>query len=201
MRPQTRPFTIEVKSRKRPAQRASAATPQAGITWSNFSPPGDSELGRHDDLASSITLGRDEASRVFGGFGGGAQVTELEHEPELAVSAVEAPSPTPRVLPDLVAAAREQERIETATLEAQKRKRASSGPVRKPQRNRVQARKVEVVVAKLPSTNDERHPTPATVGHAAAALRLSRRALRARSKLPPGQRWKERRLPRVCWDR
>jgi hypothetical protein len=75
------------------------------------------------------------------------------------------------------------------------RKRASTGPVRKPQRNRVQAGKVELVVAKLPSTNDERHPTPATSGHAEAALRLSRRTFRARWKLPPGQRWKKRRLP------
>jgi hypothetical protein len=203
MRPQTRPFAIEVKSRRRSAQRATAAGPQVGGTWSNLIPPSDlPEHGRHDDLAWMASNGHAfrEASRVFERGRHGHQ-GEPEREPTLAVTAIEPQTPTPRVLPDLVAAAREQERIETATLEARKRKRASSGPVRKPQRNRVPARKVEVVVSKLPSTDDERHPTRATSGHAEAALRLSRRALRARSKLPPGQRWKERRLPRVCWDR
>jgi hypothetical protein len=37
-------------------------------------------------------------------------------------------------------------------------------------------------------------------GHAKAAIALSRRKP-ARSQLPPGQRWKERRLPKVCWGR
>jgi hypothetical protein len=203
MRPQTRPFTIEVKSRRRSAQRARAAGPQEGGTWSNLIPPSDlPEHGRHDDLASMASNGQAlrEASRVFERGSHGLQ-GEPEREPALPVTAIEPQAPTPRVLPDLVAAAREQERIETATLEARKRKRASSGPVRKPQRNRVQARKVEVVVAKLASTHNERHPTPAISVHAEAALRLSRRTPRARSKLRPGERWKERRLPRVCWDR
>jgi hypothetical protein len=200
MRPQTRPFTIEVKSRRRSAQRATPAGAPVGGTWSNLIPPSDlPEHGRHDDLASMASNGHAfrEASRVFERGSHGHQ-GEPEREP--ALPAIEPQAPIPRVLPDLVAAAREQERIETATLEARKRKRASNGSLRKPQRNRVQAGRVEVVVAKLPSTNDERHPTPATVSHAEAALRLSRRALRTLSKLPPGQRWKERRLPRV-WDR
>jgi hypothetical protein len=140
-----------------------------------------------------------EASRLFERGNHGHQ-GEPEREPALPVTAIEPQAPIPRVLPDLVAAAREQERIETATLEARKRKRASNRSTPTPLRNRVQVRKVEVVVAEFPSTHQP-HPTPATSGHAEAALRLSRLTGRARSKLPPGQRWKERRLPKVCWER
>ena len=31
-------------------------------------------------------------------------------------------------------------------------------------------------------------------------MALSPRMNASRTKLPPGQRWRERRLPRVCWD-
>ena len=43
--------------------------------------------------------------------------------------------------------------------------------------------------------------TPLPTGDAQAAMSQSRRAKQRASKLPPGQRWKERRLPRVCWAR
>jgi len=42
---------------------------------------------------------------------------------------------------------------------------------------------------------------PEPTGDAQAMMSQSRRAKQRASKLPPGQRWKERRLPRVCWDR
>jgi hypothetical protein len=38
-------------------------------------------------------------------------------------------------------------------------------------------------------------------GHAEAAMTMSRRSKRSWAKLSPGERWKERRLPKVCWDR
>ena len=203
MRPQTRPFTIEVKSRRRSAQRATAAGPQVGGTWSNLIPPSDlPEHGRHDDRASMASNGHAfrEASRLFERGSHGLQ-GEPEREPALPVTAIEPQAPIPRVLPDLVAAAREQERIETAALEARKRRRFSNGSTPKPPRNHVRAGKVEVVAAEFSPIRDQPRLTPAISVHAEAALRLSRRTPRARSKLRPGERWKERRLPRVCWDR
>jgi hypothetical protein len=37
-------------------------------------------------------------------------------------------------------------------------------------------------------------------GHAERAMAMSRRLSGFKPKLPPGQRWKERRLPKVCWN-
>ena len=44
-------------------------------------------------------------------------------------------------------------------------------------------------------------PAMASSGHSEAAMALSRGMSGPRTKLPPGQRWRERRLPRACWDR
>jgi hypothetical protein len=204
MRPQTRPFAIEIKNRRRSAQRATAAIPQARSPWSNPVPGDLPELVPHRDVtptASSEHALR-EASRVFGG---GAEVTEPEQEPGLAAAAVQPRAPIPRVLPDLVAAAREQERDQITALEARRPRRASSpkprrnpGPLGKVRRASIVAS--EAAVPALPAVDDQPSPTspPSRRGH--AELRPSR-IRGAGSKLPRGERWKERRLPRVCWDR
>jgi hypothetical protein len=51
-----------------------------------------------------------------------------------------------------------------------------------------------------PGVEQVRSPVALPSGHAKAAIALSRRNP-DRSKLPRGQRWKERRLPKVCWGR
>jgi hypothetical protein len=51
-----------------------------------------------------------------------------------------------------------------------------------------------------PGVEQEGLPVAVPSGHAKAAIALSRRKP-ARSKLPAAQRWKERRLPKVCWGR
>jgi hypothetical protein len=152
-----------VKSRKRPAQHATPATPRVSSTWIDLFRPGDlPEHGRPEDLASiaSNAGALREASRVFGGRGGRAQAAELDQEPALDVAATEPQALSPRVLPDLVAAAREQERVEAEALEARKRRHASKGSIRKPQRKRVAADDLKVVVTNVPSI-DHAPPCPA----------------------------------------
>jgi hypothetical protein len=108
-----------------------------------------------------------EASRIFE-RGSDDHHPAPERAPALDVAAIEPQSLSPRVLPDLVAAAREQERIETAALEDQRARRASNRGTPKPHRNRVQVGKVEEVIADLQPIYDQPQPTSATSGHAAA---------------------------------
>ena len=136
---------------------------------------------------------RRQAEKLFGRF-------VADQKPVPTQVASEAPVPTApelvapvRVLPDLLAVAREEER---RAGEAPKPKRAAKGAgTMKPRKTIEQARThVDVQVIDPP-------PSGMPNGHAEAALALSRRSKAAASKLPPGQRWKERRLPKVCWDR
>jgi hypothetical protein len=65
------------------------------------------------------------------------------------------------------------------------------------------AKRPETVVEQ-PQPAPSQPPTPASsasMAHAQAAMSRSRRGLENRKPLPRGQRWKERRLPRVCWER
>jgi hypothetical protein len=106
-------------------------------------------------------------------------------------------APAPRVLPDLLAGAREEERtmvekpkrtrVPKATKVKRSRKTKSPGPRLEPPEPAPSEPAAEVA--------------PEPTGEAQATMSQSRRAKQRASKLPPGQRWKERRLPRVCWDR
>ena len=100
-----------------------------------------------------------------------------------------------RVLPDLLAVAREEER---RAGEAPKPKRAAKGAGTTKPRKKIEQARTQVGVRVI---DPPAQPSGMLNGHAEAALALSRRSKAPASKLPPGQRWKERRLPRVCWDR
>jgi hypothetical protein len=187
MRTQARPFSVEIKSRRRnapPAIPASAARPD---DWIDAIPPDDlPERDVHEDLPAPAAQSeaRKKAERLFGRLNGHTQPSETQDE----AGPQEAPAPArdvpaPRVLPDLLAAAREDERTK----------------IEKPKRTRVPKPRLEqpAPVASEPVTGFPLAPT----GHAQAAMSQRRRITERASKLPPGQRWKERRLPRVCWDR
>jgi hypothetical protein len=141
---------------------------------------------------------RREAERVFARLNGeepspeaqkqSAPVKELASEPHAR---------RPRVLPSLLNAAREEE----VTVEKPKRTRAS----------RSVERAAKVTRPKKPTSArasvEQPHPSPppspqppAPIVHAQAATSRSRKVTGNKS-LPRGQRWKERRLPRLCWDR
>jgi hypothetical protein len=134
------------------------------------------------------------AEKLFGRF-------VADQKPVPTQVASEAPVPTApelvapvRVLPDLLAVAREEER---RAGEAPKPKRAAKGAgTTKPRKKIEQARThVDVRVIDPPA------PSGMLNGHAERAMAMSRSRSGNKAKLPSGQRWKERRLPRVCWDR
>ena len=128
--------------------------------------------------------------------------SHADQKPVPTQVASEAPVPTApelvapvRVLPDLLAVAREEER---RAGEAPKPKRAAKGiRTTKPRKKIGQARThVDVRVIDPPAQS-----SGMLNGRAETAMAMSRSRTGTKSKLPLGQRWKARRLPRVCWDR
>ena len=196
MRPQARPFSVETNSRKRTAPPAISASARQD-DWNDIIPPHDVPARDvHGGLAEPAgpSEARREAERVFARVNGHARPSESQDEAAPGEPLARAPeAPAPRVLPDLLAAARDQERTmvekpkRTRVLKATKvkRSRKTKGPGLR-------------VGAPAPAP-----PESATVstGHAQSAMPQGRRVTDRASKLPPGQRWRERRLPRVCWNR
>jgi hypothetical protein len=105
-------------------------------------------------------------------------------------------APLVRVLPDLLAAAREHER--TAALMPE-RKRASNGS------KTAQRRRKALVEHRMLDPDPARAEPPKNLtqltGHAESAMAMSRRGKRSRAQLSLGERWKQRRLPKVRWER
>jgi hypothetical protein len=197
MRPQTRGFTVEIKARRRSTEPAMTASLVSRDSWADLIPPDDlPQRDVHADLVDGAppSEARRAAEKLFG-----RSVAEQKPVPTQVAS--EAPVPTApelvapvRVLPDLLAVAREEER---RAGEAPKQKRAKGAATTKPRKKSERARiHVGVRVIDPPA-----QPSGMLNGRAEAALALSRRSKAPASKLPPGQRWRERRLPRVCWDR
>jgi hypothetical protein len=198
MRPQTRGFTVEIKARRRSTEPTMTASLASQDSWADLIPPDDlPERDVYADLGDGAppSEARRQAEKLFGRF-----VADQRPVPTQAAS--EAPVPTApelvapvRVLPDLLAVAREEER---RAGEAPKRKRAAKGAGATKPRKKIEQARTQVGVRVI---DPPAQPSGMLKGHAEAALALSRRSKAFASKLPPGQRWKERRLPRVCWDR
>jgi hypothetical protein len=195
MRPRSRPFMVEIKSSKRTAQPASAASSAHPNIWDDLIPSGDLPARDIEPFVSREALR--EAEQLFGRFAGdrpSAHTTNGGKEPGSPDAKPSAP--VVRVLPDLLAANREHER--TAVL-MPKRKRVSTGL------KTVQRRRKALVEFRMLDSDPARAEQPKNHGlltsHAEAAMAMSRRSKRSEAKLSPGERWKERRLPKVCWDR
>jgi hypothetical protein len=166
-------------------------------SWTDLISPDDlSERDVYADLGDGAPASeaRRAAEKLFGRFVGEQKLVPTQVASEAPVSTAPEPVAPVRVLPDLQAVAREEEQ---RAGEAPKPKRAAKNAgVTKPRKKVEQARThVGVRVIDPPA------PSGMLDGHTEAALALSRRNKARASKLPPGQRWKERRLPRVCWDR
>ena len=204
MRPQARQFSVEIKSRKRPTSPAIAASAPSPNDWVDLIPPDDvPERVVHEDLtnAEPQSEARRDAERVFARLNGGGPPSRTQDEPTERQAASSAPEPaSPRVLPDLIAAAREEERTK---IEKPKRSRAPKSATKLPKVTRPKkpksARRAVEQTQTAPSHSAASSPAPTV--HAQAAASKSRRSLGGSKSLPRGQRWKERRLPRVCWDR
>jgi hypothetical protein len=101
-----------------------------------------------------------------------------------------------------VAAAREQERIEILTRPPTRQKRGRKAPTPKALDMRPEDEELRVGEDEpAPSTEQISSVTPAIPRLGERAVRLHQSAEKSGSRLPRGERWKERRLPRVCWER
>src|ERR687898_998381 len=127
MRPQARQFSVEIKSRKRPTSPAISASAAARQDdWVDLIPPDDvPERDVHEDLAGTSvpSEARREAERLFGRLGD-AQPVETRKDAAAPFQPQPAPAPA-RVLPDLLAETREQERQK---VEKPERTRAAKTP-------------------------------------------------------------------------
>ena len=198
MRPLTQGFTVEIKARRRSTEPAMTASLVSRDSWADLIPPDDlPERDADADLGDGAlpSEARRAAEKLFGRF-------VADQKPVPTQVASEAPVPTApelvapvRVLPDLLAVAREEER---RAGEAPKPKRAAKGAGTTKPRKKIEQARTKVGV---PVVDPTAQPSGMLNRHAEAALALSRRSKAPASRLPPGQRWKERRLPRVCWDR
>jgi len=198
MKLSTRPFMVEVKNRKRATSPAMASSFTRRDDW--LDPISADALPQRDvheglTVAPAQSEALREAEKVFQGLRGGAQPAPAEREPTTAAISSGSEAVSPRVLPDLRAAAREEERED---VRKPRRKGAANRSTEDQPRKKAPAKPAQVPAAR---PIIEPAPAMANNGHAEAAMALSRRMSGPRTKLPPGQRWRERRLPRVCWDR
>jgi len=195
MRPQPRPFMVETKSRRRATQPAISASLTRRDDWLDLVPPDElPERDVNEDLgvAPAHEAFR-EAEKVFARIG---NISEPVQANDASPAPVAVAEPARRVLPDLLAAAREEER---ASVGLRKTKRAATRTPTTQRRTKADHR---LVSPSVPPMEVEQKASAIEIpsGHAEAAIAMSRRNS-GRSKLPRGQRWRERRLPQVCWAR
>ena len=198
MRTRARAFSVEIKQRKRTSHNQSATSLARPGAWLYLLPLGDAAKPSADEaLAQAPQQGerceklRDCFSRLGKGF------SRLRQDTPFGSSTLtKSPVRQLRVLPDLIAAAREQQ--QRATVQAPARKRAPEGSLTTKRQSKI-GREQPTTGDPTTSMEAPAKPTPALNGHVAAAMAMSRN--KARPRLPPGQRWRERRLPRACWIR
>ena len=125
-----------------------------------------------------------EAEKVFQGLRGSAQTAPAESEPTTAAISSGSEAVAPRVLPDLRAATRQEERDD---VRKPRRNDAANRSTEGQPRKKAPAKPAQVPAA---ATIIEAAPTTSSSGHAEAAMALSRGMSGPRTKLPPGQRWR-----------
>jgi hypothetical protein len=193
MRPRSRPFMVEIKSSKRTTQPASAASSAHPNNSDDLIPSGDLPARDIQPFVSREALR--EAEKLFGRLGGDQPSVQTTKGDKAPVSPDAKPSVV-RVLPDLLAVAREHERT-AALMPERKRASRSSKTVQRRRKALVEHRMLD---PDPPRAEQPKNLTQLT-SHAEAAMTMSRRSKRSATKLAPGERWKQRRLPKVCWDR
>jgi hypothetical protein len=198
MKTRARAFSVEIKHRKRTTHSQSATSLARPGAWPNLLPLGDAAKPfAHQELAQAPGQGAvREAVRVFQPPWKGVQPVEMQDKPIEPVTLIERPIRPLRVLPDLTAAAPEQQ--QRAAFHAPARKRAPKGSLTTKRQSKI-GREEPTTADLLTSMEAPAKPAPALNGHVAAAMAMNRN--KTRPKIPPGQRWRERRLPRVCWIR
>src|SRR4051794_22525421 len=190
MKLSTRPFMVEIKNRKRATSPAASSFTRRDDWLDPICPDALPQRDGHEGLtvAPAQSQALREAEKVFQGLRGSAQTVPAESEPTTAAISSGSEAVTPRVLPDLRAAAYEEERDD---VRKPRRKGASNRSTEDQPRKKAPAKPARVPAAE---PIIEAAPATASSGHSEAAMALSRRMSGSRTKLSPGQRWRERRL-------
>jgi hypothetical protein len=181
MRPQARPFAVEFR-RKRTPQPARPASRRD--EWLDTRPP--------DINEGSSNEPRREAERVFQRLQGSAGHATEQASVSLGIAPAAAPAHPSRVLPDLLTAAREEQR--QIAEKPQRSRRAKSPPANRPTKGQPEAAPSLPIIAVAVGKN-------IALSFQAESVNKARRSMGGSERLPRGQRWKERRLPEVCWRR
>jgi hypothetical protein len=218
MKTQTRPFTVQVKSRRKPIQKSTSIL-NWGLSADEGAPKEPKDMPSRDiqkpgPVRPSSGTPFEEASRVFGAFmantaSAAASINEL-------ASAVFAPrllAPTPTPSPETVDAAAPQGRrilpsIDPLPMQQPLVEREST-PKRKVARPRKAAQAVTVAPEVLAEAAVEAAGKGISNAPAIAPLAtpiqknspepLRTRRLSRKARVPAGERWKRRRLPKVLW--
>jgi len=211
MKRPSRPFAVEIRATRRPAQVPGWENAVSGDGLDPF--PEDLPVRDvHEDVAARETSeALREAERVFGG---GSKV-----EPAPAPGSEEAPAtslalpqaegegePRPRrVLPDLLALARAEPLPPTEPAPLRSPRRAAAPRKRPPEEAPAPVEPVlpletasaaeASMTVEIKGSQDLPPPSQAT-----GSIQRHRRSHDGKvRRLPAGERWKERRLPHVCW--
>ena len=222
MKLQSRPFTVEIKRTRRQVVQNTATSTFSVI---DHRPEPDVPSGRGAETSAYSEALR-FAAQVFGGAGRLTLSSSVSGPVQTGTSPAASLSDEPgsrsqRILPDLLAA----ERVEEHAPKPVRKRRSSDKQANRlvnltedvvmpiadwVDTDRFEPKHVRMVEIRQPvssntpagraSASGEPGRTVKRVGaQARTALRLQRKP--AHSKLPRSERWKERRLPQVCWDR
>lgn len=230
MKPQ-RPFVVETKRTKTAASKVAREHP---VQPEPVTSPGQiSARPQPDSADGELALALDMAAQVFGSPRlvtpeAGESLASEAGPIKIGSSDSEAKPQGLRVLPDLLALAREKRVLAEVSVHASKRQRKAkaegsdvlqAGHTLKkpalqpdPQIAIASARDVSIVATDDEATNPLLNATMAdstsaqSVSSSELIASQTRAALRLmqcprQSTLPRGERWRERRLPQVCWKR
>jgi hypothetical protein len=210
MRPQARPFSVELKSRRRPLQSSDA-------NWSIIDEPSPDDLPTRDIREEGSSTNADQtplaaANRIFGALTSNAISTAAtlattaasvfapKQDAELDASPVTESATdqgrTGRILPSLLPINPFEDASEQKAVRKRRKPRARNAAVI----NEPRLASDESIAAgnagpALVTTN-----SAAIEGAKPAALKArTLRRRRAERRVPAGERWKRRRLPKALW--
>jgi hypothetical protein len=203
MKPQARPFSVELKSRRRPLQASHANwstaidepspddVPSRDIRDDASATEADpTPLAAANRMFRALTNTATSAAASFAGAPAGVLAPKQEAAPDVSPVPGAAGQPrTGRILPSLLPTnpfegAPEQ----NAAPKPRKRRPASKQP-------RLASSEIAISGVNGPFGAD---PRPELAEPAAPTTRMPRRR-RAEKRVPAGERWKRRRLPKVLW--
>ncbi len=199
MKRQTRPFAIELKtSRKSTLPLRGASTP--GADWIDPFTGDVPERDVYEDLViDEQSDARRQAEQLFARPREPGKRRATDVDEAVVAKSPQAESRAPRILPDLLAHACDNERQAQDQLDLEQARHRP--PLKRARKSRLPA--TEELPLESPPVPQV---SPLALAHVtvlpspASGEPTATHVERGPNQLPLGQRWKERRLPRICWE-